>query len=435
MPNGSNTPVRRTLGLGRVTAASVLTACLTVSGVSAAQGATDSAVTGVTPSAEYPAPGQPVADEPGDEEDPSTTEEKAESDLRVATLHADLTAEEESGDAVDQLVSALSSGNHTQARAVAQTVQMNEPDVLVVTGVTYDDSEEVAEQLQDRYLGVGLNAQSAVDYPHVFTAPTNSGLESGADLDGDGTIGGPGDAVGHGEYPGQYGMIVFSKYPIAEDEVRTFQNFLWSDLPDNNMPERFSGLEESVLRLAETSMWDIPIEVEGRDDPVHVVASSLAGREDSETETARAEDIRRVLTDYVSGSAWYLSDDDGDEGSLPWGEDFVIAGLPAHGESEDEDLSALLDSARLQDPEPEALTEEPLSERAGSSEDPMPAATRENEDGETRTSFVLPSSDFDVSNSGVFWPGEGEFGYEVVNPESSYGLNDRLVWVDLTDED
>src|SRR5699024_9232680 len=122
-----------------------------------------------------------------------------------------------------------------------------------------------------------------LNYPHVFTAPTNSGKQSGADLDGDGMIGGAGDAIGYGDYPGQHGMIVFSKHPIAEDSVRTFQDFLWRDLPDGSMPQGYSELEESILRLQETSLCDVPIEVPGESDPVHVIATALASQERTET--------------------------------------------------------------------------------------------------------------------------------------------------------
>lgn len=387
-----------------------------------------------SPAATYPAPGQPLtAPSPASPQE-STTAPKAEDDLRVATLHADLTADSGAGESAEQLVSALRTGNHVQARVIARTVQMNEPDVLVLTGVTYDDAEMVAEHLRSLYLSSGQDGLDGMDYPHVFTAGTNSGQESGADLDGDGIIGGPGDAIGYGDYPGEYGMIVFSKHPIVEDEVRTFQNFLWRDLPHRSMPSDFSDLEASILRLQESSFWDVPVEVPGQSDPVHLLATSVAAQQPSEIEAARAEDIRTVISDYISGSAWYLTDDAGQSGGLAPGAEAIVAGAPvATAAATSEALETLLDSEQLQDPQPEAVTEMDVSQRSDSAEQTDDTATRHVPgDRDRRASLVLPGSGLDVSNSGIFWPGEGEDGYMLVDPSSSHSLQDRLVWVDLT---
>lgn len=369
-----------------------------------------------------------------DADEVTTVSEKSEQDLRVATLHADLVTDSDLPGAAEQLVSALQTGNHVKARVIARTVQMNSPDVLVLTGVTYDESEQVAEQLRRLYLAAGQEGLEGLNYPHVFTAPTNSGKQSGADLDGDGMIGGAGDAIGYGDYPGQHGMIVFSKHPIAEDSVRTFQDFLWRDLPDGSMPQGYSELEESILRLQETSLWDVPIEVPGESDPVHVIATALASQERTETGAARAEDIRRVISDYVSGTSWYLSDDEGQPGGLSAGSHAVVAGAPTLAAEDDADPSGpLLDSPRLQDPQPGPRTEEPLTDRPGAPEQTHEHATRHVPgERDRRSSLVLPTTDLSVSDSGIFWPGPGEYGHAVVDPSSSFSLDDRLVWADLT---
>ncbi len=437
MPTGHSVSAHRMRGVTRTAAAVLVTAGLTLGAVPAAQASHSSEVAeAATSHATYPAPGQPVITPPPRNSEATSTVEKGEGDLRVATLHADLVAEGESADA-EQLVSPLASGNHVRARLIARTVQMNDPDVLVLTGVSYDESERIAEQMQQLYFAAGQNGQRGISFPHYFTAPTNSGQESGADLDGDGTIGGPEDALGYGEYPGQYGMIVFSKHPILADEARTFQRFLWRDLPENSMPEEYSELEEAIVRLQETSMWDVPIEVSEDGEPLHIVASSIASKVPSEADAARAEDIRRVLADYVSGRAWYLSDDDGRHGGIDPLAPFVVAGTPtAQVSAQPEDLSPLLDSPALQDPEPEAITEVPLSTRPGSLEETDPTATRYVPgEQDRRASFVLPQATLDVSAAGVFWPGPGEFGHSVVDPESGYSLQSRLVWTDLTLQD
>ena len=47
----------------------------------------------------------------------------------------------------------------------------------------------------------------------------------------------PDDAFGFGFFPGQFGMAVYSMYPIDTDDVRTFQHFLWKDMPGALLPD------------------------------------------------------------------------------------------------------------------------------------------------------------------------------------------------------
>ncbi|GGE59955.1 endonuclease [Nesterenkonia cremea] len=380
---------------------------------------------------DYPTPGQPVAPGESTEDlDPAaTTAEKDEDDLRAATMNAELT-----GASTEEVLADLRDGL-PEARTLAETVQINAPDVLVLTGVSSDEYGEIAETLNEEYLAVSQNGQEPLDYPHVFTAETNSGLDSGADLDDDGVIGGPGDAIGYGEYPGHYGTVIFSKHPIEEDQVRTFQEFLWDDMPENSMEEDdFSELERSILRLSTGTLWDVPIRVDGEN--IHLVASSVALPEDSQdVDPARGSDERRMVEDFISGDGWYLYDDEGQEGPLIPGNRFVLLGQPMspHGlEDEADGLDSLLSSYVLQDTEPTAVTDQPVDERVGAEHGTDESATRAVPSGtDVRASYALPGAMLDVNGSGVFWPGEGEYGYELVDPESPDAPEDRLVWLDV----
>lgn len=412
-----------------------LSACiiagLTMAGTSGAYATTTDGET-VSSTAVYPTPGQPIATD--EARDSVTTVEKSEGDLRVATLHADLT-----GDSSAEVLEELQGGMNPRGRVLAETVQLNAPDVLVLTGVSYDDHQEIAEVLNAEYLSRGQNGQTGMQYTHTYAAPTNSGIDSGADLDKDGRVGGPADALGYGRYPGERGMLVFSVHPIVEDEVRTFQEFLWEDMPENSMPkDRFSSLEKSVLRLPSTSMWDIPIEVPGAEDHVHVVATDLNSSAQSEASAAsRNEDQRRMVSDYISGESWYLYDDDGAYGGLDAGTAFVVAGsladsteLLTQPADEVPELSSLLDAEVVQDPAPQAVTDQPLPERRDDQTDPQ--ATQGLSSGAAvRSSYVLPASVLDVDRSGVFWPARGEFGYNLVDPGQPGTAAGRLVWLDI----
>ena len=155
-------------------------------------------------------------------------------------------------------------------------------------------------------------------------------------------------------------MVVYSKYPIATDEVRTFQDFLWKDMPGAVLPDDpaipgpadwYSPEELEVFRLSSKSHWDVPIKVPGR-KPVHFLVShptppTFDGTEDRNG--TRNHDEIRFWADYVTGgsTASYIYDDEGATGGLGRGQDFVIAGDqnadPFDGDSYDD---AILAAAR-----------------------------------------------------------------------------------------
>lgn len=430
MPTGPMHPALRTREVLKKATSACLLAGLMVAGAASAQASTpETAATTQLPG--YPTPGQPAS--PSAEEQPSTTVEKDERDIRVATLHAGLRAESSA-----VLLEELQGGMHPAARVLAETVQANAPDVLVLTGISYDENQEIAETLNRQYLARGQNGQTGMQYSYTYTAPTNSGIDSGADLDGDGRVGGPADAIGYGNHPGERGMAVFSTRPVVEDEVRTFQEFLWEDMPENSIREgQFSKLEKSVLRLPSTTMWDIPIEVPGEAEHVHVVATDLnSSPRSARPDDARNEDQRQMVADFVSGSAWYLYDDDGVRGGLGAEDPFVIAGSLADEQElmtspaeKVPELSTLLESEVLQDPAPEAVTDEPLPERDEAAD---PQATQGLSNGDAvRSSYLLPATAIEVVGTGVFWPAEGEFGYDLVDPAESASPSGRLVWLDI----
>src|SRR3546814_2148686 len=120
-------------------------------------------------------------------------------------------------------------------------------------------------------------------YPYLYLAPVNTGVPSGLDLDGSGTIGGEGrdrgnDAWGYGLHPGQYGMLVLSRYPIDTDAVRTFRLLKWSAMPGAARPldpetgaSYYPDATWAQLRLSSKSPWDVQMETPT--GTVHLLAS------------------------------------------------------------------------------------------------------------------------------------------------------------------
>ena len=187
--------------------------------------------------------------------------------LRVATFNASLNRTAEG-----RLVSDLSTPANAQAAAVAEVVQRVRPDVLLVNEFDYDAQGTAGRLFQDNYLSVAHNGAAPIAYPYRYSAPSNTGIPTGLDLNNNGTVGGGDDAFGFGAYPGQFGMQVYSRFPIDLGRVRTFQHFRWTDMPGALLPTPFYSLEEeAILRLSSKSHWDLPLVV--RSEVVHFLVS------------------------------------------------------------------------------------------------------------------------------------------------------------------
>ena len=187
--------------------------------------------------------------------------------LRVATYNASLYDEDAGG-----LVARLQLGN-AQARKIAAVLQKVRPDIVLLNEFDYDAAQRAADLFQRDYLEVAQAGGGApLHYPHRYLAPVNTGVPSGLDLDGNGETGGIGrergnDAWGYGLHPGQYGMLVLSRFPIDAAAVRTFQLLKWRDMPGARRPmDPATGKPfhaDAVweqLRLSSKSHWDVPIE-------------------------------------------------------------------------------------------------------------------------------------------------------------------------------
>jgi hypothetical protein len=356
-------------------------------------------------------------------------------DLRVATFSAGL-----SRSAPGLLASELSAPGSVQGERVAETVQRAAPDVVLLTDFDVDSGDDAAQSFRTNYLAVGTGGQEGIDYPYVYTAEVNNGEDTGADLDNDGVIGGPGDSFGPGEFAGQHGMVLFSRHPLDADGIRTFRDLRWDTMPGNAMPDgQYSELERSVLRLSSTAHWDIPVKVDGR--TVHILAAQPVDPGAGATPDGRHHDEMRFWADYIAGDAEYLQDDDGRSGGLAEDSDFVLLGDfgPHTGAALDHDhpsaVATLLEAGAIQDPAPE-------SAGALAADGDQATATRVSRDDDglqfIRSDYVLPSAGLPATASGVFWPADGQLGSHLTRLAGSAGdaasgqaAERRLVWTDL----
>src|SRR5215207_8467850 len=229
----------------------------------------------------------------------------ANSEVRFATYNASLNR-----NFAGQLVADLSTPNNAQAATVAEIIQRARPDVLLINEFDFVADGLAAQLFQDNYLSVPHNGAEPIVYPFRFVAPSNTGIPSGHDFNNNGVVGGPDDAFGFGFFPGQFGMAVYSRYPIIEEDIRTFQNFLWKDMPGAKLPDDpatpapqdwYSPAELAVFRLSSKSHWDVPVAIEGR--TVHFLVSHptppvFDGAEDRNG--TRNFDEIRFWADYIT---------------------------------------------------------------------------------------------------------------------------------------
>lgn len=338
--------------------------------------------------------------------------------LRIATFNADLTRK-----GPGLLLRDILTGADPQAEAAAAVVAAARPDILVLTGIDYDYGQRALDAFAARVAAAG-----GPDYAHRFALRPNTGMATGLDLDGDGRLGGPGDAQGFGEFSGSDGMAILSRLPVDAAKAQDYSAFLWRDLPGALIAG--AGLSEdaaALQRLSTTGHWAVPVRLPG--GKALTVLAWLA----SPPVFDGAED-RNGRRNHDEAAFWSRLLD----GALPFAAPvgpFVLAGDanldPVDGDGRPEALNALLADPRLTDPRPASAGG---AAAAGSAQKGDPALDTADwpealpdDPGNLRVDYVLPSADLNVTASGVYWPQVGEPGTEATATASAH----RLVWVEI----
>ncbi|UWF77234.1 MULTISPECIES: endonuclease/exonuclease/phosphatase family protein [Microbacterium] len=371
-------------------------------------------------------------------------------DVRFATFNASLNRGAEGA-----LVRDLSAPGNAQADAVAEIIQRVDPDVLLINEFDYDAEGEALRLFHDNYLAVPHGDAAPVEYPYRYAAPVNTGVPSGFDLSNDGTVGGGDDTWGFGLFPGQYGMAVYSKLPIDEEAIRTFQRFRWADMPDALLPDDpatpepadwYSPEELARFPLSSKSHWDVPIRV-AKNKTLHFLVShptppTFDGAEDRNGR--RNHDEIRFWADYITGgdAASYIVDDAGRSGGLKGGSLFVIAGDqnadPHDGDSTDGAIDQLLGHPRVNTGSvPTSPGGAEAAQRQGGvnlehTGDPAEdTADFAEPPGNLRVDYVLPSRPLKILDAGVFWPASDDPLSRLTGSYPFPSSDHRLVWVDV----
>ena len=377
---------------------------------------------------------------------------RSPSDVRFATFNASLNRF-----AAGALAAELSAPGSPQPSAIAEIIQRNRPEVLLINEFDYDAGNVSLDGFAANYLEVSQNGAAPIEYEYRYTAPSNTGIFSGFDLDNSGAAGDfvPNDSFGFGFFPGQFGMAVYSMHPIDFSSVRTFQNFLWKDMPGAMLPDDpafdgpadwYSPEELDVFRLSSKSHWDVPVDIDGR--TVHFLVSHptppvFDGEEDRNG--TRNHDEIRFWADYIHpGRSGYIYDDAGNYGGLHGSDRFVIAGDqnsdPLDGDSVPGAIQQLLDHPKVNDkvtPSSEGAVEQAVLQ-GGLNDTHLSDPAFDTADfndfgpGNLRADYVLPRKNMKINAAGVFWPLSSDPYFPLVGTFPFPSSDHRLVWIDVS---
>jgi len=329
----------------------------------------------------------------------------------------------------------LEKADDPQILAVQRIVARVAPDILLLNDFDYDFGGQALDVFADQLSELGVH------YPFRFARPSNAGLATGIDLDGDSRTGGPGDAQGFGGFAGAEGMALLSAFPVLAGQVRDFSGRLWRDLPGARLPvidgQPFpSARAWDVQRLSSKGHWDVPVALP--DDRVlhlliaHATPPVFDGPEDRNG--LRNRDEIRFWTLFLDGAL--------DEKLSPASPFVVLGDLnadPHDGEGSTGAIRSLLAHPRLRDPLPESRGAVVATKVQGGGNltqksDPRHDTVDWDEartPGNLRVDYVLPSVELNVVAAGVFWPAPGEAGFDLVGTDGKVGSHHRIVWVDI----
>ena len=358
--------------------------------------------------------------------------------LRFASYNVSMYGNSE-GEILNQLENATQQINLRRLAAVIKEVR---PDVLVLMEIDYNSNGEVLSQFNDKLLKVDLDNFEGIDYPYLYQIETNTGTISEIDIDGNGNISLPNDAYGFGNYPGQYASAILSKFPINVGAARSFQKYLWKDMPDASLPINSDGSSYysdevlNVFRLSSKNHIDLPLQI-SEEKMIHALISHptppvFDGAEDRNGK--RNHDEIKLWSDYISNES-YLVDDQGVSGGLNSNESFIVFGDlnadPEDGDSYKNAISLLLNHDRVN----QTVSNGTLIPRSnGGAEHNQSSGDSGDPSFDTsffglRIDYVLPSADLEAIASGVFWPSSTEENYELIKDKAA--SDHLMVWVDL----
>jgi endonuclease/exonuclease/phosphatase family protein len=318
----------------------------------------------------------------------------------------------------------LDTPDNPRLKQIAAIIQRIRPNILLLSELAINqnpDQPSNADRFVEHYLAVPQGPDLKPIAFTTYTPPSNTGLPSGHDLDHSGTtISTPpaitkdqtdagraygNDALGFGTFPGQYALaiLVSPKLTIQTDQIRTFTNFLWKDLPGNNPPTNTDGSPWydadtwNDFRLPSKAFADIPILLPNGSLLhaliAHPTPPAFDGPEGRNKH--RNHDEIKLIRHYIDNDQ-ALYDDQGRTGGLDPNSSFVIMGDLNADPSDGSSLNMVM---MLQ-----LLTSPKLADDAFPSSDIKVEGLDPTDTShfKLRVDYLLPSADITITNSGIW---------------------------------
>ncbi|SLN36372.1 hypothetical protein PSA7680_01747 [Pseudoruegeria aquimaris] len=304
-------------------------------------------------------------------------------------------------------------GEDPQVEAVLAVLHEARPDILLLTGFDQDPDSQAARALAARLRETGP------DLPHVHTGPSPRGRDSGLDLDGDGRLGEPEDAIGFGRFPGNGGMAVLSRYPFASG-ADDLGGVMWSALDGNLRAGMAARIPDQPL--SSSGHWRVPIALPGGTLTLlafHAAPPVFDGPED-----------RNGRRNHDEIRLWARSLEPSPDAPL------VLLGNanadPFDGEGRKQAIRWLLAHPALQDPRPASAGGRAAARAQGGAntrhagppeQDTVDWPDEGAGPGNLRVDYVLPDARLKLRGAGLMWPAPG-------SPAAAASRH-ALVWVDI----
>lgn len=321
--------------------------------------------------------------------------------IRIASFDPELTRK-----GPGLLLRDIMRGKDPQILATVMVIAEANPDVLLLTGFDWDHDRAALRAFAQ------LLARSGANYPHLLAPQPNRGMPSGADLDGDGKLAEADDSQGWGSFTGQNGMAILSRIPLGK--FTDYSAVLWRDLPGNLIEDALTPEAAAIQRLSTNGHWDVEILTS---PPLHLLAFAATAPVFDGPEDRNG----RRNHDEIAFWSTHLPD-------AP----FVLAGNanldPQDGDGRHDAIAALLADPRLTDPLPRSEGGAKAAD-AGQKGDPAfdTADWPDNEPGNLRVTYLLPSKGQTIAGTGIFWPAEGQ----PLSQAAATASPHKLVWLDL----
>ena len=335
-----------------------------------------------------------------------------------------------------------------------------EPDILVLNEIDHDYEQAIRVSIstpgafgtsispQETKTSICRTALRWPTTPAFFQGSISMATATSPD-DDRGTRDHGNDSLGYGTYPGEYSMAVLSRFPMLEDESRTFQKLLWKDLPGHHIPPGLllggGSAKRSDCRASLTGIYRSTL-MAGL--CISSFSSDAAGlRRRGRQERRRNFDEIKLWVEYLELET-NLTDDQGVGGGYRSSDPFVIVG--------DLNAAPLVEGRRARDrfasrsmtgrrqsincssirafrTAGRSLTSRGASitgRRRRISQDLRGSSERSTSvfGQGARIDYILPSKNLEIAG-GVFWPSPDE------DPEGASWADDasdhRLVWLDI----